>query len=62
MEPAGVKAPTGTTGTGIVEFLDTVDAVNSSTPWVAKLHNREVEFKVDTSADVSVTVLPEEYY
>lgn len=62
LEPAGARATTDTTGTGTVEFLDTVDAVNSDTPWIAKLqlNNREVEFKVDTGADVSV--LPEEHY
>ena len=62
LEPAGVKEPTDTTGAGTMEFLDTVDAVDSNTPWIAKLqlNNREVEFKVDTGADVSV--LPEEHY
>ena len=53
---------TDTTSTETVEFLDSVDAVASDTPWLinVQLNNRDLEFKVDTGADV--TVLPEENY
>ena len=53
---------TDTTSTEAVEFLDSVDAVASGTPWViqVQLNNRDLEFKVDTGADV--TVLSEENY
>ena len=56
------EATTNTTSAETVEFLDTVDAVASGTPWVIKvqLNNRDLEFKVDTGADV--TVLPEGNY
>ena len=45
-----------------MEFLDSVDAVVSGTPWLinVQLNNRDLEFKVDTGAHV--TVLPEENY
>ena len=53
---------TDTASTESVEFLDTVDAVASGTPWVihVQLNNQDLEFKVATGADV--TVLPEENY
>ena len=53
---------TDTSSTETVEFLDSVDAVASGTPWLinVQLNNRDLEFKVDTGADV--TVLPEENY
>ena len=56
------KETTDTTSTETVEFLDSVDAVASGTPWViqVQLNNRNLEFKVDTGANV--TVLLEENY
>ena len=56
------EATTNTTSAETVEFLNTVDAVASGTPWVIKvqLNNRDLELKVDTGADV--TVLPEGNY
>ena len=51
-----MEVTTDTTSAETVEFLDTVDAVASGTPWVIKvqLNNRDLEFKVDTGADVIV--------